>query len=223
MVTVRRGLVVFATAVLALLLAAAPAFAHVEVRVEPAQAGARDAVVTFAVAAESGTAGISSVLVQLPGAIDPGAVALTSGPPGWALAPSPDGYTVAGPPLAVGEDVGYAITVEQLPDVADLAFKTVVSYTDGTADRWIDLPAPGGAEPENPAPVATLDPPVPTSVTSSPAGPAPSTGAAGAQPARTSGSGGLPVWVWAGVAAVVVLGAASVVVLRRRSGGGSGG
>lgn len=219
---VGRCVVVAAGVVLALLSGAGPASAHVEVRVEPARAGARDAVVTFTAEAESGTAGISSVQVQLPDGIAPGEVTLVSGPPGWALTVSPDGYTVSGPPLPVGAELGYAVEVRQLPNTAAVAFKTVQSYTDGTADRWIGLTGPDGAAPEHPAPVATLAPATgspPPSTTSTSA--EPSTGAAGARPTSPAGDGGPPAMAWAGLAAAVVLAAGLVFVLvRRRARGG---
>jgi uncharacterized protein YcnI len=217
---------VLAGVVLALLLSAGPAAAHVVVRVEPAQAGARDAVVTFTAAAESDTAGISAVQVQLPDGIAPGDVTLASGPPDWALTPGTDGYTVTGPPLPVGAEVSYAIRVRQLPDAPSVAFRTVQNYTDGRADRWIEVPAPGGAEPANPAPVATL---APAAGGSSTPGPAPSSPTvAAAQPPDSTDSpdaagladgGGVPGVVWVGIAVLAAAVAVAVIVMARRRAG----
>jgi uncharacterized protein YcnI len=208
--------------VVALLLGAGSAMAHVEVLIEPAQAGARDAVVTFAAEAESDSAGISSVQVQLPDGIAPGDVTLATGPTGWALTPSVDGYTVAGPPLPVGAELGYAITVKQLPNTESVAFKTAQSYTDGTTDRWIGLPGPDGAQPENPAPVVTLAPAAGALPPSSDPESASSPATAGAQPPDPAGGGGLPMVLWVGLGVVVVAGLVFVVMRRRASGNADG-
>lgn len=221
---VGRGVVVAAGVVLAALFGAGSAAAHVEVSVEPAQAGARDAVVTFTAEAESDTAGIASIQVQLPDGIGPGDVALVSGPPGWALTPSPDGYTVSGPPLRTGQPAQYAIKVTQLPDSPTVAFKTVQSYTNGQVDRWITVPEPNGAEPDDPAPMATLAPAstaLPPSSESSTSGPDASGQAAPAGPADSAGSAGgdgvpVVVWVVAGVL-VVVAGVVGLLIARRRA------
>lgn len=166
-----------AGAVLAtLLIGAVPAVAHVEVSVEPAQAGATDAVVSFTAEAESDTAGVSLMQVQLPEGVNPGDVTLQSGPPGWALTPTNDGYSVSGPPLQPGAEVRYAVKVKQLPDAPTVAFKTLQSYTDGTTDQWIELQTLGGPEPAHPAPIATLagatpaEPPPTTASGSGPCG-----------------------------------------------------
>jgi uncharacterized protein YcnI len=196
------------------------AAAHVEVRADPARAGARDAVVTFAAEAESATAGIRSLQVQLPAGIAATDVTLLSAPPGWSLSATADGYTVSGPPLAVGSEARYAIRVRQLPDAPTVAFKTLQSYTDGQTDRWLELPTAGGTEPEKPAPLLTLAAAAPAETTTAATPAAVTTTPAGqAQPAPTSSDSGLPAWAWIGLGVVAVAAlAAAVLLLRRRTG-----
>lgn len=213
----RRVGVVVVGVLAGLVLLVGPAAAHVEVSAEPARAGAKDAVITFVAEAESTTAGIRSIQVQLPQGIAPADVTWQSGPPGWSLTATADGYQVSGPALAAGQEARYAIRVRQLPDAPSVAFKTLQTYTDGRIDRWLELPGPGGGEPEKPAPLIALAPATPTTTTAAtPASSAP----APAQPATPAPSdrGGLSALAWVGVAvlaAVVVV--AGVVVVRRRT------
>src|SRR5687768_996285 len=86
-----------------LLVGAGPAGAHVEGPVGAgAQAGTGPVTVAFEAAAESPSAGIAAVKTQLPAGMPPEDVSLTSGPAGWALTPTPDGFEVGGPPLPLG-------------------------------------------------------------------------------------------------------------------------
>lgn len=212
-----RGMAVLTGAVLATLLGVGSAAAHVEIKVEPAQAGARDAVVTFTAAAESLAAGISALEVQVPEGINPADVTLTTAPQDWTLLETTDGYIVSGPPLPVGMEARYAIKVKQLPNAASMAFKTLQSYTDGTVARWVELPAPGGAIPASPAPIAHLGS-ADGAVGAPPPPPAPGhthPAPAQAQPAQDNG---VPVMVWvvlAVLAATVIAGAVFLVVRRR--------
>ncbi|MFB7666757.1 DUF1775 domain-containing protein [Kitasatospora sp. NPDC056138] len=134
---------------------AGPALAHVEVESDGAQALAVGAVVSFNAEGESDTAGISQIRVALPTGIAPGDVTLADGPQGWTLTPAADGYTVAGPALAPSKAADYKIKVRQLPDARELVFKSLVTYSDGHVDRWIELPQ-SGVTPEHPAPVLKL-------------------------------------------------------------------
>jgi uncharacterized protein YcnI len=153
---VRRVLVVLFAAVAGLLVFAAPAWAHTTVSVEPAVAGAPNAVVTVNAAAESDTAGIASLRVVLPAGIAPGDVTYVDGPPGWALQPDAEGYAVGGPAVPVGQDAVHRVRVRQLPSTPTLVFKVLQTYTDGRVDRWIEVPSAANAKPEFPAPVVTL-------------------------------------------------------------------
>ncbi|MFJ1708652.1 DUF1775 domain-containing protein [Kitasatospora sp. NPDC088346] len=229
---------VLAAALVGLSALAGPASAHVEVTSSTPQALAVDAVVAFDAEGESSSAGIKEVRVVLPAGLAPADVSLAGGPEGWTLTPAEDGYTVAGPALAPGEDAEYRVKVRQLPAAAELAFKSVVTYTDGQVDRWIELPQ-AGAEPAHPAPVlkltaaapgaaplAATPPPSPSPVpTPSPAATEPATPAAAPVPASPSpvaaaGSGGSAAGRAAliGVVAVLALGA-GVAVWRRSSRG----
>ncbi|MFD7729070.1 DUF1775 domain-containing protein [Kitasatospora phosalacinea] len=197
LLTARTALVGALTAG-ALALAGAPAFAHVEVKSDTAQALAVDAVLQFNAEAESTTAGITSVRVVLPAGIDPADVSLVEAPAGWQLTAGEDGYTVAGPAIEPGEDLPYSVKVHQLPDAEDLAFKTLESYSDGRIDRWIELPT-GGAEPDKPAPVLELKAAAPgatplTAPSPSAAAPSPSAGSsAPSAPAGPSTASSAPV------------------------------
>src|SRR4051794_33622336 len=141
------------------LLGGLPAAAHTEVAVEPAGGGAANASVTFDAEAEWDRAGIVSVKVSLPTGIAPADVTYASGPTGWALAPDADGFLVTGPPLAVGKNAKYVVTVKQLPSTPTVAFKVLVTYTDGHVDRWIEIPSAANPKPDNPAAIATLQAP----------------------------------------------------------------
>jgi hypothetical protein len=166
----RRSL---ATGALAAVLVAAgtgTAAAHVEVSAPDATAGTGPVTVTFSGEAEN-PSGVTGLRTQLPAGIDPATVSLASGPAGWALTPTAEGFDVGGPPLPSGEDAEFAITVAQLPpDVTELVFPTIQVYADGTEDAWIEQAAPGAPEPEQPAPVLTVAPGAPAPATASATG-----------------------------------------------------
>ncbi|MGK5171918.1 DUF1775 domain-containing protein [Geodermatophilus sp. CPCC 205761] len=189
---VRRLLTTALLAAVVLGAGTGTASAHVEVSAPGATAGTGPVTVTFTAESES-AAGIAAMRTQLPPGIAPPQVTLASGPAGWVLTPTPDGFEVGGPPLPPGSDAEYAVTVAALPaGVTELAFPTVQRYADGGEDAWIEQAAPGAPEPEQPAPVLTVAPgaPAPAS-TASPApattseAPAPTTEAA---PATTPGA-----------------------------------
>jgi uncharacterized protein YcnI len=205
---------------------AAPALAHVQVSADKPQAGATDVTVQFTAESESDAAGAKLVQVVLPQGIAPADVSYVSGPAGWTLTRTADGYTVGGNTLAVHKDVIYRVKIAKLPDNAtSLAFKTVVTYGDNEADRWIEIPQPGQAEPPHPAPVLALQPaaagPAPStaapstaaSSTAAPAGAAPTTAAPTSAAAKASSA--TPWWIVAAVVLVAVL-AGGAFWLRRR-------
>ena len=206
--------------VAALAVTATPAWAHVQVSADKAQAGATNVTVTFNGEAESTTAGIKSEQVILPDGITASQVHLGKAPAGWTFTTAPDSFTVAGPALPVGTDAEWSVVIDKLPATAtQLVFKTIETYGNGEVDRWITEQAPGQPEPEHPAPVLKLAAAAPTSAapSSAPAtsAPAPVTTTATATGAATdSGSG-----IWWIVAAIVVLVAIAVAVflVRRRS------
>ena len=211
---------------LALSLAAAgPALAHIDVTGKPAQAGAHNAVLTFVAEAESQTAGITGVKVQLPDGITPADVALVSAPTGWRLTKDATTYTVQGPPVAPGRDATYSVRVAQLPDAGTLAFKSIQSYSDGRKDSWIELPGADGREPDMPAPVLRLAPAVPTTATPTTRPGAPTTAAPTTTPAAPvaaetdpAGGGSATPWIIGAVLIVLVGAGAGYSLSRRRAG-----
>jgi uncharacterized protein YcnI len=223
-----RVATVLAAGALGLVALAGPAAAHVEVSADTPQAGARNVTLTFVGEAESSRAGIASERVVLPAGITPQDVALVKAPAGWKLTANPDGFTVAGSALPVGQDATFAVTVAKLPvDATKLAFKTVETYGDGKVSRWIEIPQEGAAEPDNPAPMLTVRaaamPPG-----ADPGTPAPAPTAAGPSAAPTTAQAASsskaedgtwwPLWVAGGVAVVVVAGAVALILRRRRGG-----
>ena len=55
-----------------------------------------------------------------------------------------------------GQFQEFPVSLGPLPETDKLVFKVLQTYSDGTVVRWIDLPDPGGKEPDHPAPVLTL-------------------------------------------------------------------
>ena len=164
------------------------AAAHVEVSAEGAVAGSGPVTLAFAGESES-AAGITAMRTQLPEGIDPADVSLASGPAGWTLTPTAEGFDVGGPTLPSGADVEYAVTVAGLPaGVTELTFPTVQVYADGTEDAWIEQEVPGGPEPELPAPVLAVAPGAAAPTTPAPATTAPATptGTESAPPTATT-------------------------------------
>ncbi|MGY1663240.1 DUF1775 domain-containing protein [Geodermatophilus sp. SYSU D00705] len=229
----RRSL---ATGVLAAVLVGAvpgAAAAHVEVSAPGATAGTGPVTLTFSAESEAPT-GIVAMRTQLPAGLAPADVALASGPAGWTLAPTADGFEVGGPALPAGGDAEYAVTVAQLPaGTTELVFKTLQRYADGREDAWIELPAAGAPEPERPAPVLTVAPGAPAPAATAASGPpsgAPQSGpATDAAPATTPAA--VPADEEGGVsggwlAALGVLAAAAVAAglwFRRARAGRPGG
>ncbi|MFB7948066.1 DUF1775 domain-containing protein [Kitasatospora phosalacinea] len=239
----RRPLVPAALALGLVLGAAGAAAAHVEVDSPTAQALAVDARVAFSAEGESSTAGIADVKVVLPGGLAPGDVTLVTAPDGWALTPTADGYAVAGPALAPGAAAEWTVQLRQLPDTDSLVFKTLVDYSDGHTDRWIELPQ-NGSEPEHPAPTLALRPAAPGATPLAGATLSASTSASEAASAAASASArasaspsaspsavpsvaaaapkddadgtGTTAVVLGSIAGVAVLGTLVVLVLRRR-------
>src|SRR2546423_324974 len=214
--TARAGIVAAAATALVLVLAT-PALAHVEVSADKPQAGATDVTVQFDAEAESDAAGAKSVQVSLPEGIAPGDVSYVSGPTGWALTATADGYTVGGATLKVHQDVTYKVKIAKLPATAtSLAFKTIVTYGNGEADRWIEIPVAGQAEPPHPAPVLALQPAAVTPSSAPPSSAAPSSAAATTPAAATKSGGGSSALWWVLAAIAVVLGAGGGYWLLRR-------
>ena len=153
----RRGVLPAVLALSLVLVGARPAWAHVEASAEGAQAGTGPVTVAFLAEAESATAGLVSAKTQLPEGVLPEWVSLASGPAGWTLAPTTDGYEIGGPDIGPGVDLEYAVTIGQLPpDTTELPFKTLLRYSDGREDAWIELPSASNPQPEKPAPTIAV-------------------------------------------------------------------
>ena len=226
--TARRLAVVCTAAGLAVVLAAGPALAHVEVEATPARALATDALLSLTAEAESGTAGISGLRIQLPAGLVPADLRLASGPAGWRLTGTAGVVTVSGPALPVGRSLRLGIRVRQLPDDRQLVLKTVQSYEDGKQDAWIELPSASVPEPDQPAPIVRLQAAAPGATAVPRAAPAtavPSTTPASAPTPRTSGAapvadpaedGSVAVWMFGGVLAGIAALGVIVLAARRR-------
>ncbi|MFE7330068.1 DUF1775 domain-containing protein [Streptomyces sp. NPDC057565] len=223
--TARRLTLVTAATAASVLLTAGPAFAHVEVESETAQALAEHVEISFDAEAESNTVGINRIRVVLPEGIAPADVAYGEGPKGWKFTSGEDGYTVEGAALKPGTSAEYSIVVKQLPDAKVLAFKTLQSYSDGRTDRWIELDENG----ENPAPVLKLKAAAPGAKPAGPSAGKPETispsptaerAASSASPAAEAKAkeeeSGLSSGAWIGIGAAVIVAAGGVAYLLRR-------
>lgn len=192
---IRQRAAIVAAATLGLsFVGLAPARAHVEASAEGAQAGTGPVTVSFVAEAESATAGIVGVKTQLPVGIAPDAVSLASGPAGWTMTVMPDAYEVSGPDIGPGVDLEYGITVEQLPrESTELPLRTLLRYSDGREDAWIESPTENNPDPEMPAPTITVvaAPPLPappSSPAATSAAPGPLIEAGTTLPADTRGA-----------------------------------
>lgn len=154
---------------------AGPASAHVTVNPKEATQGGY-ARVAFRVPNESDSASTTKVEVVLPENAPVGSVS-TMPVAGWTVAvekrkvdppievhgsPITEAvakltWTAAGDAgIKPGEFQEFGVSMGPLPQVDSMVFKTLQTYSDGNISRWIDPPAPGAEEPENPAPVLTL-------------------------------------------------------------------
>jgi hypothetical protein len=204
---------------------AAPALAHIDVKADKARAGATDVTLTFVAESESSSAGIASLRVVLPPGIAPADVSYVSGPRGWTFTPGADGYTVAGPALRAGQDATHRVKVAQLPtDTTVLPFKVLQTYSNGRVDRWIEVPSPGGPEPDNPAAVLTVAEAAPTTAPPATTPPAPTTAPATSAPPTSAPSAAgddsqssAGAWWIAGAVLLVAVLIAAVWLVRRRT------
>lgn len=206
---------------------AGPALAHVEVSANKTQAGATDVTVTFSGEAENPAAGIQKERVVLPQGIAPASVTLVKAPAGWTFTRGADGFTVGGKALATGTDAEWSVKIAKLPDgVTRLNFKTLETYGNGDISRWIEIQQPGQDEPDNPAPLLTLQPgAAPAATTAAPASSPPAFVAASSAPALVPAptvqsepvadtSGSSTWWIWV-IIVVLVIVAGVIFILRR--------
>jgi uncharacterized protein YcnI len=171
---VRRFAIAFAAAGFALVAAAGPAWAHVEVEPNSAPKGS-DQVLAFVVPNEEENATTTKVVVQFP-RDHPIGEAQVEAIAGWTAVVTPfkltkpietdDGtfneavdkvtWTASGAGIPVDGFQEFRVSVG-LPDDADsLTFPTIQTYSDGTTVNWIQETPAGGPEPDDPAPVLTL-------------------------------------------------------------------
>jgi uncharacterized protein YcnI len=234
--TVRRAAVVLLAGAAAVLTAAGPALAHVEVEAAPSRALATDALLTMTAEAESRTAGITGVRIQLPSGLVPADLRLASGPTGWTLTGSAAVVEVTGPALPVGRSLRLGLRVRQLPAGSQLVLKTIQSYADGKQDAWIEVPSDSVPDPDQPAPVVRLQAaapgatPLPRATAPAPTTAAPTTTAAPSTPAPTSSApavaeaaaddenGSGAAWLFGGVLIGVVLLGGIVFAASRKAG-----
>jgi uncharacterized protein YcnI len=171
---VRRAAFAVGVALGVVVLAAAPAWAHVTVNPDTAQQGGFQTL-TFQVPNEMDNANTIELDVQLP-ADHPFASVSVQPKAGWTYEatksplPTPvtndDGQTVTdyvseikwtGGQIKPGEFDTFSVSVGTLPDNVDsLAFPAVQTYDNGQTVSWIDSTVEDQPEPEHPAPVLHL-------------------------------------------------------------------
>lgn len=168
-----RAAIVCAAATAGVLLSAMPALAHITVTPGSAQAGSA-AVLTFHIPNEEARAYITRVDMRIP-TDHPIAQLLVEPVAGWTISVrtttlakpliTDDGQftqavsevTWSGGRIAPGQFQDFSLSADPLPaSVTQLPFKTIQTYSNGDVVRWIDVPAPGQAEPDHPAPVLAL-------------------------------------------------------------------
>ncbi|HXO57280.1 MAG TPA: YcnI family protein, partial [Mycobacterium sp.] len=137
------------------------ASAHVQATSTDAARGAF-ATVSFQVPNESTTnAATTAVTVDLTNV----SAVQTEAKPGWSAKIDRDAATnavrsvtwTAAPDAGISVDqFGVFRISAKLPDADTVSFPTTQTYSDGVAVKWDQASAPGGAEPEHPAPTLTL-------------------------------------------------------------------
>jgi uncharacterized protein YcnI len=214
--TVRRVTLV----VTALVLVAAPAWAHVTVTPEQADRGST-VDLTFRVPNEKDDA--TTVKVEI---VFPADHPVTSAEPrpadGWAPSvtrrgDAVDRVTWEGGSIPPDGRAEFVVRAGPLPGDADrLVFKALQHYSDGEVVAWIEEAAPGGEEPDHPAPVLELtgQAPAPTTTTTTPATTTTTTTAVVSEDDDDEGS--VP-WVPIAAAVAVAIVIITLVLRRRRA------
>jgi uncharacterized protein YcnI len=168
----KRALVVLGTLLGVLLVGTAPAWAHVTIDPDSAPQGS-DAVLAFTVPNEEDNASTTQIQVVFP-EDHPIASAQVEPVAGWtanvettrsATPIQTDEGTVnervsqitwSGGQIEPGDFQQFKVSLGLPSSGSTLVFKTLQTYSDGNVVRWIETAAPGGSEPEHPAPVLTL-------------------------------------------------------------------
>lgn len=227
---VAAGLAIAAGAVLA---GATAASAHVHVDGEDATRGGYG-VLTFRVPTESDTASTTEVTVTMPSET-PIAAASVQPVAGWTATVTTaklakpvrtddgelttyvsriDWKADAGAGIKPGQFQQFLVSAGPLPDVAQVRFPTLQTYSDGSTVNWNET-ASGSAEPDHPAPVLQLA----AADESTSSTPAPE-GAPAATAADGTASAGLAVGIGGVVVAAIAL-LVAIVALLRGSGRGT--
>jgi len=162
------------SAAAALTLVSIPAWAHVEVETDRAEAGAKNVTLTFHVPNERAPASTNGITFVFPtdhpllGVTTTGQHGFTptvSVVPAAVAAPGLNGpvhevvrsVVFSGGRLSGKQEKAFTFHVDQLPaDARTLTFKVLQKYTDGETVSWIEVAADSAAEPEHPAPVLAL-------------------------------------------------------------------
>lgn len=155
-----RVLAVVTLGVIGVAVAAGPALAHVSVTPGTAAPGGH-ADLSFKVPNERDDASTVQVEIELPKrqkfsdvSVEPVA--------GWTVTTRQSGKTVTSViwrngKIEPGQFQRFELSLAGLPKTpGKLTFKTLQTYSNGEVVRWLDPPATGGEEPENPAPVLTI-------------------------------------------------------------------
>jgi uncharacterized protein YcnI len=172
-----RTTLVATTAIVLAALATGTASAHVTVHADNPTSGASDVAVTFRTPNEMDNASTTKLDVFFPAAT-PLLGVLVQRHPGWTAkstttklatpVKTDDGtiteavsevvWTADSPADALqpGESGDFVVTAGQLPDAKSLTFKALQTYSNGKIVRWIEIAAPGAAEPDSPAPTLAL-------------------------------------------------------------------
>jgi uncharacterized protein YcnI len=166
------------------LAGALPASAHVTVHSSDAVPGGSDSVLSFRTPNEMDNATTVKLQVFLPTAT-PLLGVLVAPLPGWDFAvrttklkhpvTTDDGVitsavseiTWSGGHIPVGGYQDFDIDVGGLPDVSQLTFKALQTYSNGKVIRWIETAPKGSPEPDFPAPVLHLAAPAPAAAEAS--------------------------------------------------------
>lgn len=169
----RRIWSALALAVALAAVGASPASAHITVNPSEARQGGF-ARLSFRVPNERDNSGTVKVEVEIPQS-PPIPFVSVRPVPGWqyqvekvtlaepveshgrTISTAVSKITWTGGPIKPGEFQEFDVSLGRLPkDVPELVFRAVQTYESGEVVRWIELPTPGGPEPEHPAPVLKL-------------------------------------------------------------------
>jgi uncharacterized protein YcnI len=169
---VKRLAVLSSLSVLALVVLAGPAGAHVTVDPSSAPKGS-DAVLAFTVPNEMDNARTTKVVIAFP-ADHPILDATTEPIAGWTArvehtrlskpVTTDDGtfneyvsrVTWTGGSIGVGQFQQFKVAMGLPDDTDSLVFKALQTYSNGQTVRWIEVPSSADQEPQNPAPTLTL-------------------------------------------------------------------